>query len=208
MLDQSSDGRRSLGRIAYAWPARERAEAAPRHFDPIIRAAHWLTLLLLIAAFGLAFAHEHAGSRAAATALLQLHRSFGLTLWPVTLFRLAWRQISRFPPWPIDMPDWMRAAARGSEYLLYALLLLLPLLGLLQTNAHGDRVDLFLLGELPPLIGRDRALARQLLAAHEAVALLLLAVIGVHAAAALFHHFIRRDDTLNAMLPHALRRKR
>jgi cytochrome b561 len=101
----------------------------------------------------------------------------------------------------------MRLAAHWSEYALYALLLIQPILGLLQTNAHGERVNLFLLGQLPALIGRDRPLARQLLAAHETVGLLFLGLIALHAAAALYHHLWRRDDTLRAMLPQIIRRR-
>jgi cytochrome b561 len=81
-----------------------------------------------------------------------------------------------------------------------------PILGLLQTNAYGDRVNLFFLGQLPALIGQDRALAKQLLTVHVTVGLLLLGLIALHASAALYHHFWRRDDTLDAMLPQGMRR--
>ena len=104
------------------------------------------------------------------------------------------------------MPQAMRFAAQWSEYALYALLLTQPILGLLHTNAHGDRVNLFFLGQLPALIGRDRPLAKQLLKVHEAVGLLLLGLIALHASAALYHHFWRRDGTLEAMLPQGMRR--
>ena len=105
------------------------------------------------------------------------------------------------------MPRAMRFAAQWSEHALYALLLTQPILGLLQTNAHGDRVNLFLHGQLPTLIGQDRPLAKQLLAVHKTVGLLLLGLIALHASAALYHHFWRRDDTLEAMLPQGMRRR-
>ena len=170
-------------------------------FDPVIRFLHWLTLFLIATIFVLAFSIDFASSNAEATALTQLHRSFGLTVWVVTVGRLAWRQFSRFPNWPSDMPRAMRFAAHGSEYALYILLLIQPILGLLYTNAHGDHVNLFFLGQLPALIGKNRPLAKQLLELHEAVGLLLLGLIALHALAALYHHFWRRDDTLMAMLP-------
>jgi cytochrome b561 len=177
-------------------------------FDPVIRFLHWLTLFLVAAIFVLAFSIIYfASSREEAIALIQLHRSFGVTVWVVTLGRLVWRQFSRFPNWPADMPQTMRLAAQWSEHALYALLLTQPILGLLQTNAHGDRVNLFFLGQLPALIGQDRPLAKQLLAVHVTVGLLLLGLIALHASAALYHHFWRRDDTLDAMLPHGMRRR-
>jgi cytochrome b561 len=176
-----------------------------RAFDPAIRFLHWLTLFLITMTFALVFSIGF-GSKLEAMAFLQLHRSFGVTVWIVTLGRLVWRQFSRFPNWPADMPPAMRFAAHWSEYALYALLLTQPVLGLLQTNAHGDRVNLFFLGQLPALIGQDRPLAKQLLGVHETVGFVLLGLIGVHAAAALYHHFWRRDDTLTAMLPQTMRR--
>jgi cytochrome b561 len=176
-------------------------------FDPVIRFLHWLTLFLVAAIFILAFSIDFASSREQAVALTQLHRSFGVTVWVVTLGRLVWRQFARFPNWPADMPQAMRFAAQWSEYALYALLLTQPILGLLHTNARGDRVNLFFLGQLPPIIGQNRPLAKQLLEIHETVGLLLLGLIALHASAALYHHFWRRDDTLDAMLPQGMRRR-
>jgi cytochrome b561 len=178
-----------------------------RIFDPVIRFLHWLTLFLIVTIFVFAFSIDFASSKEEAVALIQLHRSFGVTVWAVTLGRLVWRQFSRFPNWPADMPQAMRFAAQWSEYALYALLLIQPILGLLQTNAHGDRVDLFLLGQLPALIGQNRPLAKQLLRVHETVGLRLLGLIALHASTALHHHFWRRDDTLEAMLPQGMRRR-
>jgi len=185
-----------------------RADADPelRAFDPLIRSLHWLTVFLVAAAFVLALSIDLAPSKAAG-AVIQLHRSIGVTVWLVTLIRFVWRQFSRFPNWPAGMPQLMRFAAHWSEYALYALLLIQPILGLLHTNAHGDRVNLFFLGQLPALIGQDRPLARQLLEVHEIVGLLLLGLIAVHASAALYHHLWRRDDTLAAMLPQRMRRR-
>jgi cytochrome b561 len=186
-----------------------RTDADPelRVFDPAIRVLHWLTLFLVATIFVLAFSIDFASSREEAAALIQLHRSFGVTVWAVTLGRLAWRQFARFPNWPAHMPQAMRLAAQGSEYALYAFLLTQPILGLLWTNAYGDRVNLFFLGQLPALIGRDRPLAKQLGEAHKTVGLFLLGLIALHAGAALYHHFWRRDDTLRAMLPQRGRRR-
>jgi cytochrome b561 len=177
--------------------------AEQRAFDPTTRLLHWLTVGLITLVFALALSIGLATSRTWFTALLQLHRSVGVTIWAVTLVRLFWRQLARYPNWPADMPQAMRVAAHGSEYALYALLLVQPILGLLHTNARGDRVNLFFAGELPALIGQNRPLAREVLVMHETVGLLLLGLIALHVSAALFHHFWRRDDTLSAMLPSA-----
>jgi cytochrome b561 len=172
-----------------------------RIFDPTTRLIHWLTAGLMLSVFVLAFSIDLATSRASHTVFLQLHRSVGLTIWVVTLVRLVWRNFATYPNWPSDMSQAMRVAAMASEYALYALLLAQPILGLLQTNAHGDHVDLFFIGQLPALIEKNRPFAQQLLTVHKAVGFSLLGLIALHVSAALFHHFWRRDNTLTAMLP-------
>jgi len=172
-------------------------------FDQATRLMHWLTAGLMQIVFVLAFCIDLATSRASHIAFLQLHRSVGLTIWVVTLLRLVWRHFAKYPDWPSDMSQTMRVAAVASEYALYALLLAQPILGLLQTNAHGDHVNLFFIGELPALIEKNRPLAQRLLTVHKAVGFSLLGLIALHVSAALFHHFWRRDDTLTAMLPAA-----
>src|ERR1700723_4399291 len=174
-----------------------------RVFDRTTRLMHWLTAGLMLLVFVLAFSIDLATSRASHTAFLQLHRSAGLTVWVVTLFRLAWRHFAKYPDWPSDMSKTMRVAAMGSEYALYALLLAQPILGILQTNAHGDHVNLFFIGQLPALIEKNRPLAHELLSVHRALGFFLLSLIALHVSAALFHHFWRRDDRLTAMLPAA-----
>jgi cytochrome b561 len=174
-----------------------------RVFEQATRLMHWLTAGLMLSVFVLAFSIDLATSRASNTAFLQLNRSLGLTVWVVTLFRLAWRHFAKYPDWPNDMSETIRVAAMASEYALYALLLAQPILGVLQTNAHGDHVNLFFIGQLPALIEKNRPLAQQLLTLHKALGFSLLGLIALHVSAALFHHFWRRDDTLTAMLPAA-----
>jgi cytochrome b561 len=164
---------------------------------------HWLTAGLMLLVFGLAFSVDLATSRSSHTVVLQLHRSVGLTVWVLTMGRFVWRQFAKYPNWPSDMSQTMRVAAMASEYAIYALLLAQPILGLLQTSADGDHVDLYFIGQLPALIEKNRPLAQQLLTVHKSVGFSLLGLIALHVSAALFHHFWRRDDTLIAMLPAA-----
>jgi cytochrome b561 len=172
-------------------------------FDQGTRVLHWLTAAFMLAVFVLAFSIDLATSRASHSALLQLHRSMGLAVWLLTLFRLVWRLHAKYPDWPADMSKTMRAVAKNTEYALYLLLLLQPILGLSQTNAHGERASVFFMGQLPALIEKNPPLAQQLLIAHKAVGFGLLGLIALHVLAALFHHFVRRDDILTAMLPAA-----
>ncbi len=181
------------------------SNAELRVFDRATRLMHWLTAGLMLLVFVLAFSIDIATSRTSHMAFLQLHRSIGLTIWVLTMGRFVWRCFAKYPNWPGDMSRTMQIIAMASEYALYALLLTQPILGLLQTNAHGEQANLYFIGQLPALIEKNRQLAQQLLGVHKAVGFSLLGLIALHACAALFHHFWRRDDTLTAMLPAASR---
>ena len=180
--------------------------AAPlESYDRVLKAVHWSTLLLIAAAYIAIWGSYAVATKEQEAFLMQLHRSLGVTVFVLTLFRLGWRWHARIPSLPADLLAIQKVAARVAEYVLYALLLIQPILGILYINARGRRVDFFFLGELPPIVGPDKVLAKQAIAAHQIVAYVLLTLIALHAAAALFHHFVRRDDVLNAMLPRSRR---
>lgn len=178
----------------------------PLSYDPVMRAVHWTTLVLVTATFVAIWLADPDIVGSYVRQVTHIHRSLGLTVAALTIFRLGWRWRARIPALPGDLPRVQKLAARSTERLIYVLLFSQPLVGLLYTNAYGIRVNLFLLVEFPAVIGKDRALAAQLGAVHSFLGYALLAMIGLHAAAALFHHFIRRDDVLNTMLPARLRR--
>ena len=177
-----------------------RNAASPAGYDPAIKFMHWLTLALMVAVFVLANAIDLV-PRAQKDAVEQLHRSTGMTIWLLTLARLVWRQFTHLPPWPETLPVWARLATAGGEYALYGLLLLQPVLGLVHIYAHGDRLNFFLLWTVPYRIQPDRAVADLALGLHGIVANVLLALIGLHAAAGLFRHLWLRDNALRSMLP-------
>jgi len=174
-------------------------------FDRVMQAFHWLTLVLIAAIYSAAWVAHSGLAGEWYQPVMQLHRSLGLTVAALTIFRLVWRRRARIPELPADLLFLQKFAARGTEALLYLLLLMQPFLGLLQTGARGQAVDFYFLFRLPAVIGLDRPLARQLHDFHALTANVLLILIALHSAAALFHHFIRRDGVLDAMLPARLR---
>lgn len=172
-----------------------------------MRTMHWASASLLAGSYATAWTVSLATSSGGATRLVGFHRSLGLLILALTATRLLWRQRTRMPDLPGDVPHLQRLAARANVVGLYALLLLQPLLGLTASMLHGDRL-VFLGGlvVLPDLLPIDRKLAHVVFQVHGTVALLLLGLIVMHLAAALFHHFVRRDDVLAGMLP-GLRRR-
>jgi cytochrome b561 len=84
--------------------------------------------------------------------------------------------------------------------LLYAILLIQPIIGWWGTSAFGAPINVFWLFELPPLVSKDELAAKQILAWHGIVGITLSAIVAIHISAALFHHFVRRDEVLRRML--------
>ena len=175
-------------------------------FDTLTITLHWTTVLVVLILFGTGLLYGAVEGRSWAPPLLQVHRSLGVTIWTLTVFRLFWRVTgARFPAFPASMTPLHQLGARLSEYGLYALLLIQPATGLAQTILRGRPFDVFA-WSIPPLVARDLGLVGIFRAAHEIGAWCLFALAGLHAAAALVHHFILRDDVLEAMAP-AFRRK-
>lgn len=175
-------------------------------FDTISIAMHWGSLLLLAVIALAAWRHSQALDADAAAGALSLHRSAGVLLWLLTLVRLGWKaSFARPAALPATVSRSQRLAARATEAALYLLLVLQPATGLLQSVLRGKAFSLFGLS-FPVVMERDRALVKLFHGAHEFGAWALLALIGLHAAAALFHHFVLRDGVLRAMLPGPWRR--
>jgi cytochrome b561 len=172
---------------------------APKH-SRLTVALHWGTALALVIAVGAMFlrdATEDAGYR---QLLLQVHRQLGLLVLVVALWRVARRFTSRFVQQP-DMTAALRWAATACHIFLYTLLLALPLVGWAMTSAHGIKLKFLGVVQLPMLAAADSELADALGDYHVWLAWGLLGLVGAHAAAALWHHFVRRDPVLRSMLP-------
>jgi len=163
-------------------------------------ALHWLTAALIVAnlLLGLSMVPLPISPRKLHWYLW--HKSIGLTVLLLTSLRLAWRTIRPHPA-PVPMPRWQRRAAAASHTMLYVLLLVIPVSGWLYSSATGVQVVYLGLVPLPNLVPKDKALADALRLVHIALNSLLFAVVCVHVAAALKHHFVDRDTVLVRMLP-------
>jgi len=164
------------------------------------RALHWLTLALLAALYAMGWVLEDVESAATRKLLMTAHQSLGLLVVILALVRLAaaWRMPFR----PADeIASWMERLAGLTHAALYLLMIALPLSGWAYTTIKGGSVNFFWLGKLPHLFGEDDNLADSFFEAHELIGIALLALVALHAAAALFHHLVLRDAVLARMLP-------
>ena len=172
-------------------------------YGVIAKLFHWVTLGLMLVALPLGFVIQHVKD-ASKMGFYALHESAGLTILFVALARLAWRRLSPPPSLPHDMPKLMRTTSTAVHHALYALLILQPLLGFLATNAWGFpmRGATAYLGfiELPKFMEAWEGLAKILSLLHSIGGWLLVVLIALHIAGALFHHAIRRDGTLMRMI--------
>jgi cytochrome b561 len=128
------------------------------------------------------------------------HESLGVVVLLVMLLRLLRRLLHPPDPLPQRIPRIFHVAGHANHVLLYVLLLVQPVIGLLRDNAGGFQVDWFEIVRIPPLIGKNEALADTLSALHWYGALLIAVLIGAHFGGALFHAVIRRDGVLQRML--------
>lgn len=163
-------------------------------------ALHWLTALLVVANLLLGLSMVPLPITPRKLYSYQWHKWIGITVFLLTCARLAWRRVHSPPP-PVAMAEWQRRAAAASHVLLYALLLLIPVSGWLYSSSTGVQVVYLGLVPLPDLVPNDKALAAVLRAIHLTLNFLLFALVCVHSAAALKHHFVDRDPALIRMLP-------
>lgn len=154
----------------------------------------------MIAVVGLWIAHFRPADEAFKLRLYNIHESLGVIVWVLTLARLAYRWRHPPPPLAADTPALIRIAAHGTHVALYALLILLPIIGFLATNAWGFPLKVFGLLPLPSPIGKDEALAKVLATLHWSGALAGGLLLAGHLAGVVHHTFIRRDRLLQRML--------
>ena len=162
---------------------------------------HWLIFLLIFAAFSLGLYMHDLPLTPDKLRLYNYHKWLGVSILLLVVLRLGWRATHRPPALPDAMVCWEKSAAHVMHYLLYALMFAIPLSGWLMSSAKGFQTVWFGVLPLPDLIGKDKELGKQLAEVHELLSYALLGLVVVHAAAALKHHFLVRDDILTRMLP-------
>jgi cytochrome b561 len=176
-------------------------------YGTVARAFHWIIVALIITQFILANRADGLPLGAAKIATLAQHKSVGITILALALLRLTWRLFNPVPAAPASTPRWQRTAARVSHFLLYALLLVIPVLGWCMSSARNFPVSWFGVVTLPDLVQPSKPAFDFFHEAHETLAKSLFVLALLHAAAALKHHFVDRDDVLRRMLPLKLRQR-
>jgi len=177
------------------------ALSTPVRYGAVAQVFHWLTVLFVVAAYltaeGGPESRVYSTQRAAD---LALHETFGLLVLVVLVVRLIWRAVDR-PPEEVPMPGWMIHASRITHWLLYLLLFLVPATAIVGAWWEGHPVTSLWIGEIGPYLATSHDLGVSITEFHRTLGDVIVYLAGVHAAAALYHHFFLRDRVLTSMLP-------
>lgn len=162
---------------------------------------HWLMLALIAAVYALMELREIFPRGSDGRDLMKsFHYMLGLSVLILAVLRLVLNLTSASPRILPEPPGMQKAIAKLMHLALYALMIGMPLLGWLILSADGDPIPFFGL-HFPPLIGPNEGLKETIEEIHETFGTVGYFLIGLHAAAALFHHYFVRDNTLKRMLP-------
>ena len=164
-------------------------------------AMHWVVAALVLATFGLGLWMGEVPARADRPYYFAIHASLGITLLAVLLLRILWALANPVPQSPPGTPAWQHAAARLTHLGLNVLTLLTVLLGWFLAGVQDTPIVPLAFGvvPLPSPLPLSHAAEDFLEEAHELSAYALIALAGLHMLAALWHHYVLRDDTLRRM---------
>lgn len=172
---------------AWGWPA---------------RTLHWLIALMVLGLFAFGLWMTDVPPRGERPFYFAIHASVGITLLALMLGRFFWWMANVVPAPPEGTPAWQRRAAWISHRLLYALTFATAVVGWLMSGTFEQPLEpkVFGLVAVPQLLKARSPYNELLVETHETLAFALIALVGVHTAAALYHHFVLRDSVLRRML--------
>lgn len=176
-------------------------------YGSVSMAFHWISALIVIFLLPLGFLMDLLPRGEMKMATYGLHKSLGISVLALTVFRAVWHNISAVPPPVKTLKPMERNISGAVSKLLYFFLVSVPLAGWFMSSAAGRSFKFFGTFTLPVLIKTDENIHKFFEELHGALAIILLLLISLHIAAALRHHFIEKNDVLQRMIPWPLGRK-
>jgi cytochrome b561 len=167
-------------------------------FPAISRILHWLMAIMVLSMLLIGIGMVATESNRYHV-LVSIHKPLGIAILILVIVRFVNRLLNPPPPLPVSLPRWQRIAAEGSHYLLYALMLSMPLIGWGMLSAEPYPVVLAGPLRLPPILPQSATLYAWLRQLHTVLAYLFFLTFLVHFGAALFHGLVRRDGVFQSM---------
>jgi cytochrome b561 len=167
-------------------------------YGSVSKFLHWLLFILIAGLVFTGLAEDLFGEQRE-RAVMGLHIAVGTAVLLLVAVRILWRFANPVPALPATAAARENLLARLTHFALYVLMLAQPLTGVLMMQFKGRAIDMFGMLSIPPFVLKDRATAHFFEELHEGGWIVLAVLVGLHAAAALYHHFIRRDDVLLRM---------
>ena len=170
-------------------------------YGAVAQAFHWLTAVLVIAAYFMGpGGSEQRVYSAAVDFTRQTHETLGISVFALVFARLLWRSMDSVPEDP-PMKPWMKYSAKLVHIVLYGLLIATPVSAIVGAWLEGHPLTLWGFGNIGPMLSPAHDLGLSLADLHATLGNIILWVAGLHAVAALFHHFFLRDSVLVSMVP-------
>jgi len=168
-------------------------------YGAVAKGFHWLLFLLLTIAVIVGNLLDEIPKGPTKFEVTAMHKSLGVLILALVLLRLLWRLVSVRPQDPVGTPPLQNKLAHAVHWLLYLVMFLQPITGILMSQAAGHPVSVFGLFQLPTLLAKNEDLATIFDGAHVTIWVVLVVLVIGHSAAALYHHYVMKDDVLRRM---------
>jgi len=177
-------------------------EGSGEKYTGVAMALHWLIAIAVIVSWRIAEAGEHAATPEAKSEIMGNHFALGVLIFAVVAVRFIWR-LNNKPPAPNpNHAGWERTLAKVTHFLIYALLLIMPMVGWFAMSKYGAPISIWGILEVPPLpVAPDPEVAKAIFEQHGTAGKVLLIIIAIHILGALKHTVLDKDGTIFRMLP-------
>lgn len=169
-------------------------------YGSMAKTIHWLIFLMVTTLLIVGFFMGDIEKPLRYT-IYNIHKLAGITVLTIMIFRVYWTITNPKLSYSAELPAWQILAARTVHYILYALVILMPLSGWIMSTAAGHNPLLFGTSLTLPFIPESKPLAKFFHKTHTVMAWTIIAMVSLHVLAALKHHFVNKDNVLKRMLP-------
>ncbi len=170
------------------------------NYGSVAKFFHWLIFFLVFLMLCVGFFMDDISDKALRSEIVNLHKLTGLTILILMVLRLLWTLVNPKPALPLGTPDWQKSAERTVQFLIYATLIAMPIVGWVMVVAGGHPPHIFdFMLRLP--IAQSKAVRNIGGDIHFYLAWVIILLVSIHILAALYHHFIKKDEVLRRMMP-------